>query len=292
MSANNQTFSPHRFGAYLRKDWGENYRRHLLFAAVMFGLMLLVTISYSVLHNYEASELYKEVPEVFSGDDMSAFEASPQTKISAPYAHFHATISTWLAVMFMCSTAFFASTAFFSMASKEWRLRALTIPASQFEKFLSAFLISVVGGWVVSVAGWWLTENLNYWIFSLFTPYGKFFRPDDLGPMFDGTRTTFLIWITFVPIFLQSLFFLGSTVWPRLSFPKTFGAGLLILAAMTFAMRGGFSIMFHKFGSYAGIPSTILTDVHTYIYLSVIMTFVNYAVAYARLRETDVVRKW
>ena len=121
-------------------------------------------------------------------------------------------------------------------------------PRIAIRKFLSALLISVVGGWLVCVAGWWLAEYLNYWLFSMLTPYGKIFRPDELGPLFNGYQPTFLSMLIFIPLFLQSLFFLGSTVWPRLSFPKTFWAASLILVAMLFTLKAGFSIGFDILG--------------------------------------------
>lgn len=292
MSANNQTFSLHRLAACMRKEIGENSRRYLLSAAVTAGLMLLVTVSYSAMHHHESMELYKGATEAFSGNDMSELKAfNPGTQISEAYHRYHAVIRSWLSVIFMFATSFFASTAFYSMASKEWRLRTLTTPASQFEKFLSALLISVVGGWLVCVAGWWLAEYLNYWLFSMLTPYGKIFRPDELGPLFNGYQSTFLSLLIFISLFLQSLFFLGSTVWPRLSFPKTFWAASLILVAMLFTLKAGFSIGFDILGR-TGIPPLFLMDAHTYAYLLSGLTLMNYAIAYARLRETDVVRQW
>lgn len=292
MSANNQTFNLHRLAAYMRKEIGENSRRYLLFAAVMAGLMLLGTVSYSAMRHHESIELYNGAAETFSGNDMSEFKAfNPGTHLSEAYYRYHACIRSWLSVIFMFATAFFASTAFYSMASKEGRLRILTTPASHFEKFMSAFLISVIGGWLVCVAGWWLAEYLNYWLFSLLTPYGKIFRPTELGPMFNGLQPTFLSIIIFIPLFLQSLFFLGSTVWPRLSFPKTFWAASLILVAMSLTLTAGYSIGLDMLG-HKGMPPRFLMDAHTYAYLLSGLTLMNYAIAYARLRETDVVRQW
>ena len=92
-------------------------------------------------------------------------------------------------------------------------------------------------------------------------------------------------------IFHESLFFLGSSFWPRNSFIKTFGAGTALFGSMVLiaVLTTYFCMQFLQPGPDKKLPH-FLGCPETYYMLTLFMSAVNYTLAFIRYRETDVVR--
>lgn len=288
MATPSQTFNPARFAAALRKEWGENRRQLLLLTFLPMGMMA-VALFWLTMAKFSEISAYCQSLLANSSDF-----ASGVTSLSV-YKEYHGAthiILAWILVAFACLTA---SLAFSSTATKEGVLNDLATPASRFEKFAARFVIYILGAWVAAIAGWIIDVFATYLIMDIFTPIGHFFLPTTTGPLFDsatprsGTITSVTLFFT---IFLQSIFFLGSTVWPKSSFVKTFVSAFAIAATMVIiavTTVKAFADTLHPSGN--NIPA-FLDHTLTYLILLAIMAMINYTIAFIRYRETDVVRRW
>lgn len=123
--------------------------------------------------------------------------------------------------------------------SKEGRIRLLMHPTPIAETFLSRWLIYVIAFPVIFLLSVALADAIRVGIASITLPgYNAefIFKPifidnDDstslLGP--HRFRTTFVASFIYIYFFIQSLFVLGSTIWTRSSFLKTF----IVFGALT-----------------------------------------------------------
>lgn len=201
-----------------------------------------------------------------------------------------------MAFILVAFTAMAASMAFSGTASKEGMLNQLMNPASQCEKFATKFTVYCIGGWLASTAAWALTVFGTYIVMDWFTPYGEFYAPAPVSPILTYDTTPFATFgalTVFSAIYLQSLFFMGSTLWPRNSFIKTFGAAF----ALFFSMMMLFVLSVTTFkdlmqpGTHDNIPA-FFTSPYTRCTFIVLLTVANYAIAFIRCREAEVVRRW
>ena len=141
--------------------------------------------------------------------------------------------------------------------SKEGRIRLLMHPTPIAETFLSRWLIYVIAFPVIFLLSVALADAIRVGIASITLPgYNAefIFRPifidnentrSVLGP--PHYRTTFVASFIYIYFFIQSLFVLGSTIWTRSSFLKTFiEFGALTAIYMICAMMTGEYLMYGK----------------------------------------------
>lgn len=278
-------FSFSRLGMLLRKEWGENRRQLLLLSVLCLGMMAIASafltfVTYDDLSNHI---------------DLEGKLIHDQSYDYA-YSSYHNNLKSVFAFIFLAFTSLTASLAFSSTATKEGALRDITTPALQCEKFTMRFIVYIIGGWIAGIAGWAIVSFGSYFVMDIFTRNGEFFFPTSMGPLFDGNTLrdlTSLAALLLTVLFLQSLFFLGSTVWPRSSFFKTFAAAFAIAMCMFFIGISTTSVFVKIIdpGSKAYIPR-IFFLLAPYMSLTLFMTAVNYAVAFLRYRENDVIRRW
>lgn len=279
------SFSSARYGLLLRKEWGENRRQLLLLTFLCVGMMAVASFCMTLAdYNYIVA-LYS------SGETLDFATGATGSYRHSGYHSAQRAIFTFITLAF---TTLAASLAFASTAGKEGALREIECPALQSEKFAARFTVYIIGAWIAAIAGWATASFGTFFVMDAFTPYGGFFFPKSLGPLFDGTslqNITPLFCIILTVLFLQSLFFLGSTVWPRSSFIKTFAAGFAITVCMiTIALTT--TNAFIDIINPVPPPPAFFNSIFTYAALSLIMTTVNYIVAFLRYRESEVIRRW
>lgn len=287
MAKSSQIFAFSRLKLTIKKEWGENRRQFLL-------LILFITGAMSIESFLQISSAYNQVEYLYmtTGGENVDFHTAAQQHLF--YERYHYMQHVLFAIILVSFTALAASLAFSSTSTKEGTVRDLTCPASQTEKFAARFGLYIVGGWVTAVSAWIFVAFGSYIIMSMLTPYGDFFHPTSVGPLFDADapRSATLAASTILTsLFLQSLFFLGSSFWPRNSFIKTFGAGTALFGSMVLiaVLTTYFCMQFLQPGPDKKLPH-FLGCPETYYMLTLFMSAVNYTLAFIRYRETDVVR--
>lgn len=198
---NSAKFSWSRMWALSRRDLVENRRNLLMTLGVMFGLLLLVAI------------LITKV----ASDDITF---TPEGRGVAVWVTFF-----YLSILVV---QVLGSLTFSSLSLKVKRINALMLPAAKSEKFMSRILIYVVGGNIALIVSLLLADALSALLFGVvpgftFMPIEVFFSGLNMERAYAGLFVTI-----FVMLFIQSIYMLGSALWPRLSFLKTFMALLAI----------------------------------------------------------------
>lgn len=280
MTTINQTFSPGRFASYMQKSWGENRRRLLLYAAIAIAALVSIDIIAVIFSLDTARNLMETNPDALGRDFI--------------YHPIRSTLEDWF-LFLSAATLIVASSMIFSRcATKEGKLRDLMCPASSLEKYITSFLIYIIGGWLIVEVMYLFSYHILPAAMDALTPYGAFYR---MKPLIEsaGTfheRTQWITVIVTASLFLQSFFALGSAVWPKASYFKTFGAGFLIFGAMLLITIFLVAHFIEKYQLYHGDCAQWLVSAPLYLSIAGVMTVANYALAYMRYREMDVINKW
>ena len=206
MNSTNQIFNWSRFTAALRKELTENWRT-------------LALISLGIYLWYSLSMIINNITEMNGHQSFNPF-------------------------MFGLVAAILASLAFRKLGSKNGRVDLFTSPSSTTEKFVTNVLIYVIGAFVMFALCFQLADVTRWAVMSLLntqmgiesvapTNFIDFFKMDLRFKNADEiiTAQSFM----FETIFVGSVFFLGSVLWPRRSLLKTATVLLVItLAKMIF----------------------------------------------------------
>lgn len=192
-----------------------------------------------------------------------------------------------------------ASVMFSSMSNKSSRLSTLVLPASSLEKFLTYFLVYIVGTAIVFCISVFLADLLRVAWISLFTPYGSeaslcplnYWLFHDRNPSDSDYCVFSVIFSMFVT--LQALFALGSILWKKLSFIKTTGA----LFAINMVISMSVMWMITHFFPYGFMSSDLEpeTSVATAVKIGlagIAVAALIYWLTYARFREDEIIDRW
>lgn len=187
--------------ALSRRDLVENRRNLLMTLGVMFGLLLLVAI-------------------LITKVSSDSFTFTPEGRGVVVWVTFF-----YLSILVV---QVLGSLTFSNLSLKVKRINALMLPAAKSEKFVSRILIYVVGGNIALIVSLLLADALSSLLFGVvpgftFMPIEEFFSGLNVERAYAG-----LFVMIFVMLFIQSIYMLGSALWPRLSFLKTFMALLAI----------------------------------------------------------------
>lgn len=170
--------------------------------------------------------------------------------------------------------AVWASVSFSDMDSRAGRIAALMTPASTFEKFAWRWIVAVPLFIVASLIAIFVADRLRVAI-----------TPNAVTDIETEPNTGFIIAGYF---FIQSVFFLGSIVWRKMSAIKTFVAGSIIWGLLF----GLASLMIDLF-----LPDTYSSTFRisqSPVVLTVIwaFTFAVYYGAYLRLKDIEIINRW
>lgn len=266
MQANN-VFNLRRMQYYLQKHATDHLRFYLMGALAIFGLSTTIGIVALYTHN-RFTEVSNFMPFYYIGLFLGGL--------------------------------LFTSRAFNELASKEKGIDYLMLPASQFEKFLTLFLISTIGYFAFYHLSCYLSfkiiENVQFSLIrqTITRDYQFITDPDEKK------------YIYYSYFILQSIFLLGATYFHKYSFLKTvfcififlFGLYVInsIVITLLFGFKGGFwrrSIPFVLVNSPMSwhtqtylIPHWLL-DVYLFI-IRFILAPVFWTIAYFRLKDQEI----
>ena len=269
-------FSQTRFVNLCRKEMVENWKSNLLRVALMYGAMAVIMLWSGYLS-------YRAVGQ----DTDSTWE-------------FNLVIFMWGLCVFGCLSASFTME---RMKSKTGRLSVLMTPATSFEKYFSRWLVFTVVFLIVFLITYKLADYTRFIIYSLAYPEEKdFIIPVDLSHLVGERKTYYTLCRTGLQFgallsayfFVQSLFVLGSSIWPKNSFLKTFASGTVI-AIVYFLLAVFMSKMFLENGNYysenvfTGMSED--TAMSIMIVVGIFFTLMNWTLAYFRFKESEIVNR-
>ena len=249
----NQYFSPTRFGRLFRKHTTEHATSYLLSTAVLLGGMLAVMGFLTYLQNSPPSLIGQGV----------------------------------LCILFLLGAgSFFASSVVGQFGAGRRAALALTLPASQVEKYLVAWLFSLPIFLVVFVATFYTADWLIVHVGS---------QPQPLLNVFSEKALPVLL----IYLVVHGVALWGSIFYQRLQFVKTAFVGLLVAVVVGFANYRSLKLLLgEELGS--AIPlgdvhlqnGTLLnlpeTQDHWLVVVPLALAALLWAAAYARLTEKQI----
>lgn len=273
-------FNTPRFVNLCRKEMVENWRSNVLRMVLMYGVMTVVMI-------WNGYFEYRNGVATSAKDD--------------PAWSFVLVSSMWGLSVFGCLSASFTME---RMKTKTGRLSVLMTPATSFEKFFSRWFVSTVVFLVVFLIAFKMADYTRVLVYSLkypeisqiaSTPFSHFIEPVETSRavadyyLFSSARQ-FAMSIAYY-FFFQSLFVLGSSIWPKNAFIKTFVAGVVII--IIYVLLGtAMSELLFKEGYFYFSSEPSLETIHCVIMLSAILaTIVNWILAYVRFKESEIINR-
>ena len=271
-------FSLPRFMNLCRKEMVENWRSNVLRMVLMYGVMAVVMVWNG----------YFEYRYWHSG------------QIEDPAWTFLLVVFIWSLWGFGCLSASFTMK---KMKPKRSRTSMLMVPATPFEKFFSRWFVFTVVFLVIFLISYKLADYTRFIIYSLAYPEEKdFIIPVDLSHLVGERKTYYTLCRTGLQFgallsayfFVQSLFVLGSSIWPKNSFLKTFASGTVI-AIVYFLLAVFMSKMFLENGNYysenvfTGMSED--TAMSIMIVVGIFFTLMNWTLAYLRFKESEIVNR-
>ena len=262
-------FSLPRFTNLCRKEMVENWKSNLLRVVVVYGVMTVVM----VWNGY--------------------FEYQDRYNVDRDYAW------SFLLVFFMASLWIFgclsASFTMEKMKTKTSRIAILMLPATPFEKFFSRWLVSTIAFLFIFLICYKLADYTRVLIFSLLCPENKFIAPVDLTHLV-GEADYYTLCRTHQEFgamlagyfFFQSLFVLGSSIWPKNSFVKAYSAIAITVVVYVSVATLLIRIL---------IPNKNLVVMSntelfcTMIVGGILFTLVNWILAYMRFKESEIINR-
>lgn len=291
---NSDIFSFQRFGNYVNLHLLSNKKRLLQLSLTMIGIMVFVDAIlpfFTDPYSGHLAELYKEAG------------------IDAMWPKEVRTFCIFL--VFFVFVA--ASEAFFTYNSKESRIRALTLPASNLEKFMTYFLVYVVGVYVVFVIGFFLTDYIRIALAPFYAGEDAVVKPLPLEYFFNfGNKQGFDYFdveaikverMAFTTSLLQlgAMFFLFSSIWPKNSRRKGLLTLLVIGTACVLTALLGFRVAQEMYGPYMvkrfkEFAEYLDISFNTYIIVSycsaIVWTVCLYVLSYFRFKEMESIERW
>lgn len=264
-------FSFSRFGKLVRKEMQENWKLYALRFLVMYAVMTIVLV-------WNSYTDYSSFTMISKTDDLNVHI-------------FTLVIWMWSWYIFTCLGVSFA---FGSMKSKAGRITMLMNPATAFEKFFFRWLIYVLILPILIFFSIWLADYTRVVISSVIykdlpfietTNFKWFIDQGDGGYSLCNNWENGSLLILAV-MFVQSLFFLGSIIWPKNSFIKSLTCFLVIVflfyAVIMVTLRFSENSTFHYL-------TLFLSNWGHLLFLA--LSLLNWTLVYFRLKESEVIHR-
>ena len=176
-----------------------------------------------------------------------------------------------------------------NMTSNGSRLNSLMSPASDLEKYLSRFLISIVGGTVAFLICFAIADAIRILIIS--QRYDNLSGLSYIGPfkVQSFSESLFYLWGSFVAF--QATFVLGSTIWPKNAFLKTFGSMIVLLIILVIVGNNVYTLAAAD-GNYWPSESALRLLYKSAKILPSCWALFCYITAYYRFKESEIINRY
>jgi len=286
----NNIFNFKRFYLTLRKDVLENGRRYLMMFLVFSGIMTLIFTLISTSHTWDSNRerALQDINQNLLGTIISAFYS----------------LGLVAASMLMKP-----------MNSKAKRISYLVLPSSNFEKYLSRWLIVTVGFAALFFAGVIVSDCLRVSIASSLYPklefplidWGKMcYRGEGMRHdyIFSDTDSSLqqLHYVLLSFLFVHSLFTLGSAFRTKNSFPKTFITIAIIALLYISVCSLAIWACYPAFDNFGFVLEAVVEKIKEWgltndrviccsFCVGYLFTFVNWTLAFFRFRESEITER-
>lgn len=265
----NQIFSFPRFWQLLKSDFRINKPKYLRIAATIFGCFLTIAVLISIYACNDANSN----PRFYVGDYV---------------AYYHIACG----FIFSLGLTVLGSLTFVSMNSKNGRISTLMMPASMLEKFVLRFLIYFVAGTLLLVIGYFIGA-LEIVLAIATKDSGLDFSIYGLG---SDSFKEIISAITLPVVFGNALYALGSSIWPRSSWVKTWVMTQIVWVAGMFLTAFGFFNLFAGFFTWLNSIENIESRLHqlqcVYHVVFSLLIIICWALAWWRFRNTQIVQRF
>lgn len=273
-------FSMPRFVNLCRKEMVESWKANILRLIMMYGI-LAVFFAWNGYLQY--SRFSPEGYWVKLGND--------------PTWDIIQIISLWaFVIMGLLSASFIME----KMKSKTNRIASLMTPATMFEKFLSRWIVFTFGYLIVFLIAFKLADWTRVLIYMASYPEIDVIAPlpllnfvkdgQEYWAAFENGR--FLMLAISFYCMAQSVFVLGSTIWPKNAFVKTVAACVVI--AIVYVSIGATLSSLLLDGKHLSIhpPMTDEAMMTLVIITNFVLVFFNWTIAYFRFKESEIINRW
>lgn len=272
----NNSFELARLGKVMKKELVENGRSLLLKAALVFGVAIVSALitSWGNTGSYTQDWMFND------GYYRNIDPAWPD-------------LTVFYLLLFMIFGTISASMTGFGLCSKESRLREITLPSTQAEKFLARWLLFVPVATVLILIALVVAEVVRVGVFSLSLDDPRrvmFMRPSYFLYTTDGAwnHAVYLFSTTFM--MFQSLACLGGILWHRAAYVKTaLACGVIWIA---YLMVGALTIQ--AFDGQVSIVNAFGTvNFNRLLCLSMLAVCIFcHLTAYFRYKEMEIHEHW
>ena len=268
-------FSFPRFANYFKKVLVEDRKRLLQRIITVFGLLVV----FGAIISDSCYQHYMEALKM----GIVRNEIDPAIDGLMPLFVFGLFIGCALSASFIMEP----------MNSKTGRIYALMLPATPFETYFVRWFIYTIGYLVVYYLLFLLVDVMRVCVFSVVYPeidIITFLNPyAEIVALRDDAPLGFIVSLY---LLLQSIFVLGSSLWPKYAFLKTFTAYTILGMAFT-AFFAGIMNLFDRPGNSYIMPE--LSDDTLFLIATcgvMMVTLFFWWLAYKRFKEMEVVNRW
>lgn len=268
----NDFFNSSRFCKVVKKDFFENYKINILRFLVMYGTFTIIFLWRSY---WEYKFLRFE-----NCDDVDPLWCS---------------ISPVFCLLILLFGCLYSSLMLDQMKTKTKRISLLMNPSTVFEKYFSRWFMAVVVYLIVFLVAFELADLTRVAIYTIAYPHYKFILPFNVIDIFDvfsgnndGGKILLLVSCYFV---VQSFFVLGSTIWNKNVFVKTFVAGTIMVFMYSFISLTLVSNLWEgiSFSEFRWVTETHLRNCMSGLFISV--TIFNWVMGYFRFKEAEIIHR-
>lgn len=270
------SFSMRRFGRLLVTDLTSNAKKYSMWLGLIVGVIVALAVI-AIIGN--SSIITSKTYHI--EDYYSLIERDPVANFMQDIFYFSLFITVTVA----------ASQTMQNLSTKTSRINALMLPATQLEKFLSRWIIFIP----LFLAAFLLSFQVIEWARVMFEMmiFGSDANIHSLNVMWllfpedDAERDLIILSI----VFLQSIFVLGSTIWPSNTLVKTVCALFVAGVGLTlFGSLCGNILLDSRYNYTLDISDETAWTISRS--LVSVFTLINYIIAYFRYKEIEIIQRW
>lgn len=270
----NQTFDIDRFGRYFAYLAKVGSRKYFSYMAAVFGVMLVIEIWQVVCGIYDYAY------------SRHAFDSGAEDPMWA-------TEFSFFMIAFFVVITLAGSMMFTDMGDKSVRLSALMVPASQLEKFVARLIVVLPVTMVLCFIGFEVVDLLRCLVAKVYYPDTDRIHPIGFASDFFEAEVVRVYFGMLLGV--QSIYVLGSIVWPKMSWLKTFAAlfvlgsiySLVSFVGATMLLKDGLHYSFDHLEWARNLDWSIV-----FLTSGIVLALINYTIAYKRLTEIELVQRW
>ncbi len=271
------SFSFMRFSALMRKYILENWKKLLMYVTIIAGTLIIMSIIIAGNH-FSYYGLCLQNPSY----EFPLADTTTNSMISS--------FVFWFFIFGFIS----ASMTMTSMKNKTGRISTLMTPATQLEKYIVRVTIYIIGFTVIYILCCVLADLARYAFTVLLHPeYSgliRLFCLSDISSCNDDSSITVMAYIF---VITQSFYVLGSSIWAKNSFIKTFIALVILNLIFTTVGAISFKLLLESIGKVDFDPESKYEQyeyVIKYVIPAIILV-INYTLAYYRFKEAEIINR-